>query len=184
MKSLHLFALVSAGLLASCSKDDNKVNNPPNQNEEELITSLLVELTPAGGAPSVFAFRDPDGPGGSDPVQWDTLKLQPGVATVARLSFLDESDDTLDDITLEILDEADEHQVFFTAQGIGVNVLVNDADINGNPLGLESTWTAPNAGTGTLTISLKHQPGTKAPSPGDISLGETDVEVAFPIRVE
>ncbi len=183
MKPRVLFALCSIWFMASCAKDDNRVNNPPNQNDEELITSLLVELS-AGGASQTYAFRDPDGPGGNDPVQWDTLRLQAGVSAQVRLSFLDESKDTTEDITLEIMDEAEDHQVFFTPQGVSISITVTDTDSNGNLLGLESSWTASSAGTGTLTITLKHQPEIKAAAPGDIALGETDVEVIFPIRVD
>ncbi|MBI1315992.1 hypothetical protein GC167_03925 [bacterium] len=173
-----------AGWTTSCSKDDNKVNNPPNQNEEEVITTLIVRLEAPGGQPVDYAFRDPDGPGGASPTQWDTLDLQPNTLYACSLFFLNESGADPEDITPEIEMESDEHQVFYTPGLSGLTVTTLDVDGNGNPLGLDSEWIAAQSGEGEITITLKHQPGVKAPAPGDIALGSTDAEVVFQVRVD
>jgi len=167
------------GLSTACSKDDNTVNNPPNQNEEEVITTLIVRLLAPGEQPVEFAFRDPDGPGGAAPTQWDTLELEPSTTYQCSLFFLDESGTDPEDITAEIAAESEDHQIFYTKVLPGLGITTTDADLNGNPVGLDSEWISTQSGSGAITITLKHQPGIKAPAPGDIALGRTDAEVVF-----
>ena len=90
--------------------------------------------------------------------------------------------------TIEIAEEDDEHQFFFSASSaLNLVVAYADQDGNGQPLGLLSTITAGGASNGTLTITLRHEPNKSAAgvSDGDISNagGETDIEVLFPITI-
>ena len=58
-----LLMLSFALFLGACGED------PVAPNEEELITTLNLTLTPvAGGAAVVLTFQDLDGEGGNDPV--------------------------------------------------------------------------------------------------------------------
>ncbi|MBF4984188.1 type 1 periplasmic binding fold superfamily protein, partial [Nonlabens mediterrranea] len=59
-----------------------------------------------------------------------------------------------------------------------------DTDANGNPLGLDTTFTTGAAGTGTLTIVLRHEP--LKPNDGTLlnAGGETDVQVEFDLDVQ
>ena len=102
--------------------------------------------------------------------------------------MFDTSGDETEDIGEEVAEEDDEHQFFFSSTVAGVSVAYNDADGDGNPLGLANTVTTGAAGSGTLTVILRHEPDKNADgvSGGDISNagGETDIEVAFPIEVQ
>jgi hypothetical protein len=97
-----------------------------------------------------------------------------------------------EDITEEIKELALEHQVFYQKTG-GINNIIyadtpSNKDLNGNPVGLESVFTTTGVATGTITITLKHEPNKSAPNVanGDIknAEGTTDVEVTFDIVVE
>ena len=163
----------------SCSKDEDEPLN-----EEELITTLRVTMTESGATGSqVFTFRDVDGPGGQNPTAFDSIIVNANRNYSVALQFLNESVSPAEDITTEVVAEANDHQVFFESAGVVINVLNQNLDGVGLPLGTTSTWNAGAAGTGRMKITLKHKPGAKAA--GDpVSKGETDVEVEFNVRLK
>lgn len=168
----------SALLISGCKSDD-----PEPINEEELITTVNVVLTPAEGEPVELTFTDLDGDGPDEPVVTPELALLiPETSYSAVISFIDESGTTPEDITEEIATEDDEHLVCYVSSSENLTVSYDDEDSNGRPVGLETTWTTGAAQeAGTITITLRHQPGTKT---GDCpGTGDTDVEVTFPIQI-
>ncbi|MDA8693527.1 type 1 periplasmic binding fold superfamily protein, partial [Saprospiraceae bacterium] len=70
----------------------------------------------------------------------------------------------------------------------GLMISYEDMDSDDNPLGLSTTLNTTSAGTGTLTIILRHLPNKNGDgvSDGEIANagGDTDVEVTFNIDVE
>ncbi|WP_162054075.1 hypothetical protein [Pontibacter pamirensis] len=186
MKNLfrpYLIAFMMGSLLfasTSCEDDDP---TPPVE-EGELITTVTINLVPEGKGQNVSAiFSDPDGPGGVD-ATIQTLNLAPNTVYNATLTFSDDSQTPSEDITAEIEEEGDEHEVFYEALG-GLNVTVDKTDMDSNnlPIGLEATITTGAASTGTLRVTLKHQPDLKTANSG-ISVGETDVEASFPAVIQ
>ena len=165
-------------LFTSCKKDD-----PEPINEEELITTLIVNLTDvATGDTESFIFRDTDGEGGNPPSVFDEINMGAGKEYGCTLLVLNESETPAEDITEEILEEDVDHQFYFAPTGNSATVNITDLDANGLPLGLESTWDAGAPGTGTMKITLKHKPGEKGP--GDpVSVGGTDIEIEFVTNV-
>lgn len=168
-----------AAFLAACN-----VSDPEEHHEEELITSVrLVYTHAAGGSSDTVWFRDADGPGGGAPTEHDTIRLLSGRDYSVALSLLNESNPAdVEDITAEVRDEAADHQVFYTVAGTGLTVAYADQDDNGLPLGLATTQTTATGSPGTLTVTLKHQPGLKGAS-STITTGETDVEVTFVVMM-
>ena len=78
-------------------------------NENEVITTVSVTFTPSGGgAAQIFEFNDPDGDGGDAPIV-DAIDIGPGDYGVA-VSFENRLEDPPEDITEEIMDEADERR--------------------------------------------------------------------------
>jgi len=174
-----LVILLLSVFSVSCSKDDD-----PMGNEEELITTLRLTLRETGSATvKVFEFKDPDGTGGNPPTKFDPIILSPSKNYTCTIDVLNESVTPAVDITAEIIAEADDHQFFFEPAGVNINILNLDTDTKGLPLGVSSTWNTGAVSTGTLKVTLKHKPGTKAI--GDlVSKGETDIEVNFTAQVQ
>lgn len=175
-KSISLL-LIGSGLFLSCGSDDD-VSNP-----NELITTLILTFIPIAGSQTVFdftvtaSFSDPDGDGGNPPTQIDDITLENGRPYQLFI-----------DVTEEIMEEDDEHQFFFTGSILDNGNLeheYSDQDDNGNPLGLINNITTQTAGTGTFIVTLKHQPdGIKVADPGDITVGDTDIEVSFDMTIQ
>lgn len=184
-----LFVAIGASSLVACKKDEDENPGPSTPpNEEEVITTLLLTFTDAENAANTYELRftDADGDGGAAPVlTGDTLPA--GRAYSLALRVLDESGSTPEEITEEIEAEAAEHQFFFQPAGIDLQVSYGDADANGRPVGLLNTAVTGVAGTGTLTVTLRHEPDKAAAgvAGGDITNagGETDIEVAFPVII-
>lgn len=184
MKNLfrpYLVMFVMGSLLfTSCSKD----HDPHPDHEEELITTMILTMTPQDGSAAVTAtFRDLDGPGGADPtITPITLSADKTYSTT--ITLLNEAQTPAEDISEEVEEEGDEHEFFFvTSSGLNLNVIKTDRDVNGRPIGLESTFEALGASTGTLRVVLKHQPGLKNAS-SNISTGETDIDVTFQVTIQ
>lgn len=173
---LLLFA-VSAFVVTACDKDNNDGNN-----DQELITTVRLTFTEVGGGSSTFTVKDLDGDGGNPPIA-DTIKLKANTAYTIGVEFLDESEaNHTHDITEEVKKEAEEHLVCFAASGAMSVPIAGDQDGNGKPLGLENALTTGAAGTGSLQVSLKHEPDKSAANP--CTTGETDAEVTFDVTVQ
>lgn len=178
---LFIFGLSIAFL--SCNNDDD----PDIPEEEEVITTLSYTLTSSNGDAVTMSFRDLDGDGGDAPtIIGGTLSAN--TTYVGLLSLLNESETPAENVNEEIEEEDEEHQFFFSSTVPELSVTYGDMDEDGNPLGLVSTVTTGAAGSGTLTVILRHEPDKNAegvPS-GNISNagGETDIEVSFDVTVQ
>ena len=163
----------------SCSKGDT-----PAVNEEELITTLRLNLIESGTTTTkVFEFKDPDGEGGNAPSRFDPIILDANKTYTCEIQVLNESLSPPEDITDEVMAEANDHQFYFEPIGVNINVTALNNDARGLPIGLSSTWATGAVSSGTFKVTLKHKPGTKAA--GDpTSKGETDIEVVFPTSVQ
>lgn len=179
MKKISLLlALFGVILISSCKKDTI------DPNEEELITTFKVEFTEKiSRAKQSFEFKDLDGEGGNAPSKFDEIILAAGKSYECELYLLNESVMPVDNITLEIEAEADDHQFYFTSSVAGLTVTDLNKDTKGLPLGVESIWTTGNAATGFVNISLKHKPGTKAAN-DPITKGDTDISLDFKVKVQ
>ena len=113
-----------------------------------------------------------------------------------------------EDITPEILDEAEEHQFFFTGDIVGPATLhetglaihsysTDQVDEAGLPIGQENQFHTQDTGSGILVVSLRHIPtedGESLKTPGlaaDLAEdgeeqlpGDWDIQVEFPLIIE
>lgn len=174
--NLFVMMLLVVGI-SSCGDDPEPVN------EEEVITTVTVTLTPTGGGiPVTLKFYDADGDGSIAPVKTISGNLSTNKTYSGAISLQNESQPTPIDITTEVRNEAIHHLFCFNVTGSNLTVVANDTDSKGLPIGLSSTWTTTSAGAATVKITLRHQFETKTGScPGD---GETDVEVDFNVNVQ
>ena len=184
LKIAYLSLLILFGTLSftSCGNDDDIVI----PEEPEVITSLTYTLTSTSGNTAVLSFQDLDGDGGNAPIL-TAQDLSANTTYTAALTLSNESTTPTEDITTEIEEEKEEHQFFISSDVPGLSVTYNDTDANGQPVGLSTTLTTGDAGTGTLRIILRHEPNKSAEgvANGDVSNagGETDIEVVFDVVV-
>lgn len=181
--SLAVFAAILT--TTACGSDD-----PEPVNEEELITTLRVTFTGTGpneGEVVTATFKDLDGTGGNDPEITNPVLAANGSYDVS-VAFLNEAESPAENITLEVQEEGDEHQVFFVANNITFTYQYDDQDVNSKPIGLSGSVLVGAAGTGTLQVLLIHEPNKDATgvSGGDPTNagGETDISVTFNVTIQ
>lgn len=179
-----LLTIASSLLFFSCKKEALGEDNA-----EEVITTMVLTFTPQSGGNSLqYQFDDPDGPGGNDPVK-EAIVLSPGTSYLVSLQLLNKTSNPVEDITLEVKEEAQAHR-FYLEPSANSNIVVSnlDNDDAGLPLGINSTWQTGAAATGTIKITLRHYPGY----PPDKAAGDlvdspkssTDVEIEFDTKVQ
>lgn len=187
MKSLFFSVFFFSILFtAACSKDDT-----PQPEEQELITSLRLTLTDTAGAATTFTYKVENGFGSTSPgtVQIDTVALTAGATYNAELAVLNEKASPVEDITPEIISESDDHLFFLdVARSTGVSGLLltitdMSTDSQGRIFAQKFNVIAGAAGSGTLTITLLHEPANKSAGTLADAGGETDLEAVFPVRI-
>jgi hypothetical protein len=184
-------------LLTSCSNDDD---NPIPVNEEELITTMKVSLV-NGTDTITLIVKDEDGADGpAKPEVTVSGDLSTNTTYNGTIELLNESETPTEVINEEIEKEADEHQFFYVA-GSSLNMTTAYTDkesdykkedgtpfTSTNPVGLKFTVTTTDIGTGTFTVTLRHEPnkGGSGVTDGDITNagGNTDITQAFNITVK
>lgn len=165
--------VAQCSLYTSCTKKDA---NPDE--EQELITTLKIVATNSTNTADVrtFMFKDIDGAGGNEPTI-DNVSLAANAVYNVTIEVLDESKIPAENITADIATKKNDHQFFFVSSvGLNLTNTYQDADDNNLPVGLITKFATGAVSTGILTVTLKHQPGTKN---NNIATGETDVQVNF-----
>lgn len=182
MKLLKYALLAIPFLYFSCSDDDDA---PEPINEEEVITTMTVTLVNHQNGNDVVTMQtqDLDGDGPNEPVVTVSGPLSAGTSYSGSVQFLNEMEDPAEDITEEVQEEDDEHQVFFSASGVVMEFVYMDFDGDGNPLGTQFVLAPLGAGSGSLTITLVHEP-TKPNDGLDTAGGEIDIQTTFSVTVE
>lgn len=194
----------TSALLSSGCPDVEDPDDPAN--EQEVITTVALSFAPQGGGAALeFRHADPENDG--DPLI-DTVTLAAGTTYALSVSFLNELEDPPEDITVEVDEENDQHQVLIYGNGVegpatGTNAdhlvthAYDDEDANGLPVGLSNTIEAVVAGDADFEVMLRHLPpesdvavkvesiAGEFASGGSAAIGgETDADVTFPLTVE
>lgn len=196
--ALMLFLVVGSFFATSCEKE----KTPDKGNEEEAITTVRLTLTPqGGGTPIVATWRQLDLSGNTAP---DTsaalLDLAPNTTYVARLLLLNEAENPADTVSNEVLEEANDHIVFYQPTNTGgvlvipgtpnnpngslLNLTITTQDLDSNtpplPIGLETIFSTGAASSGRVRVVLRHQPEVKN---GTYAPGSTDVDATFRVNI-
>jgi hypothetical protein len=183
-----LFLIATLLPLVSCDNDD-----PDPVNEEELITTVkltfqkLDAMSAPTGNPITYSWQDIDGSGANAPVI-NSIMLNANSTYTVTIALLDESKNPVEDISEEVEEEGEAHQFFFQKSAtLNLNTTYGDLDSNSFPIGLKNTITTTNASTGTLTVTLRHEPVKDAAGVKDGNManagGDTDVEAVFPATI-
>jgi hypothetical protein len=200
-KNLQLLAILfSVITIIGCSTDDDVA--PEEENEVEVFTDVTLIFTNTADNSDVVraSAQDPDGTGIQELQILDAITLAADTEytlTYEILNALDPSD--VENIGDEILEEDNEHQFFFsftenvfsdpTGNGnidaTADPINYNDADENGNPVGLSSVWTTGGTASSeaSFTVRLQHQPDVKTATSGSND-GDTDFELTFALNIE
>ncbi|MCH9681066.1 MAG: hypothetical protein K0V04_06515 [Deltaproteobacteria bacterium] len=207
---------LAAGLVlfGGCDEGQQEDDHHGDNHETEVLTTVRLTFTPQGGGDQATAtFIDPDGDGGMSGSA-ESIVLAVDVTYDLQLEFFNELEDPVEDVTLEIEEEAEEHLTLIggsavegpataanpdalvvhayadTEQDYGPNAV--DEDL---PVGLVNTITTQTMGSGTFTVMLRHLPELnglpqkRADLPsvwasGEALPGEVDVDVEFQLRVQ
>ncbi len=190
-----LYSLLSLVIFTSCEDDDIV---PEEEEEEEVITDVTLIFTSDAGAVVTASAQDPDGEGVQELVVLDEIQLQAGTNYTLTFDIMNNLESPGEDIGDEIAEEDNEHQIFFAwTEGAFSNptgngnidnasdpVNYNDADGNGNPLGLNTSWTTGDPTTAAFfTVRLQHQPDVKTSTSG-ANDGDTDFELQFVLNIQ
>jgi len=200
-KNLQLLAILfSVITIVGCSKDDDVA--PEEENEVEVFTDVTLVFTNTADVNDVVtaSAQDPDGTGIQELQILDAITLASDTEytlTYEILNALDPAD--IEDIGSEILEEDNEHQFFFSfTENVFANptgngnidaaadpINYNDADENGNPVGLSSTWTTSSTASSgaSFTVRLQHQPDVKTATSGSND-GDTDFALTFALNIQ
>lgn len=181
IKTLSLIMFVGLTFIA-CSNDDDV---PEQINEEETITTMTITLVPAGGGTTVtLQSQDLDGDGPNAPVVTISGNLTANTTYSGTVVLLNETESPAENITLEVEEEAEEHQFIYIATGNITSISYDDVDGNGNPIGIEFSIVTGNPGNATLSATLRHEP--KKPNDGTLADagGETDFTQTFGLTIE
>jgi len=180
LSNLYLVLLLGILIFTSCDKEPDVIK------ECVFTSSVNYTLIPIDGGDTIeYKFIDPDGDGGVDPTitggHLNSNTIYNGAVSIIL-------GDYEEDVTGDIEEEGTDHQLFYVISEADLIIDYNDVDRDGNPIGLATTITTGDAGSGTLKVILKYEPDKTAAgvSSGDItnSGGETDIEVEFPITIQ
>ncbi len=193
--NILLYFLLSLVIFTSCEDDDIV---PEVEKEEEVITDVKLIFTSSAGVKVEARAQDPDGDGVEELKVIDAINLSSGETYILTLNIMNNLESPGEDIGDEIAEEDDEHQIFFAwTEGVFSNpsgdgnidnasdpVNYNDADGNGNPLGLNTSWTTGDPTTAaSFTVRLQHQPDVKTSTSG-ANDGDTDFELQFVLNIQ
>jgi hypothetical protein len=187
MKS-NLFAVCGIAVMlligASCKKKER--SGTTRDPENEFITTVRIVASNTMDTADVVTAqcRDLTPENGDADLSKAYMTLRAQATYSVEVTFLDETQSPVKDVTYTIKDRADYHLVCYAHDAL-LNLSVARTDHDNNmpqqELGLSSTFTTGAASSGELEIALHHQVIEKT---GDCRKGTTDAEVSFAVTVE
>lgn len=174
--------IFATALIFSCSSDDESTPEPVL--EEEVITTMTITLEADGQADVILQTQDLDGDGPDLPVVTVSGNLSSNTNYSGSITLLNETEDPAENMTLEIEEEDLAHQFFYSVgSGLDAQTDYNDADSEGNPLGLDFVLSTYSASSGSITFTLRHEPNKPNMGLEDAG-GETDIEATFNVSIQ
>ena len=200
---MRQMAMWMLGATMACA-DVETPDDHDHDHAHGLVTTVELDFRAlSDDSVQTFAWSDPEDDG--DPTV-DTISLSEG-SYVLDVRFINDLEDPAEDVTAEVAEEGEEHQVFLTGSGVQseatgaqpdalLDVAYDDDDGGGLPLGLAHTVSTLQSGAGELTLTLRHlppedgDPVKTADLAADVAAGgfgslpgDTDVQVTFELEV-
>ena len=168
------FIVLAMILIHSCSKDD-----PAEINQQEYISNVIMEIQSSDGSSQTIDLDVSE-------QNTESINLIANNDYTVEISFLNSSDpNDIENVTLEVIEEADEHQVFYDFADVSVNVSSASDDIKVGSRGvlIKSIWNASSTGSGISRVYLIHQPTNFDATTREAMGGFNDVAIDIPIVV-
>ncbi len=189
--------LVSLGVLgfAACESED-----PVIENDGEVITDVTLnfqELDEAGepvGLSFAFSASDDEGIEVGESPTIQTVNLETGKTYEMTITVFNSIEN--EDITDEILEEADEHQFYFLGSAFvgSAPLTYTYADDSGELIGVKGNVAvaqSPGFNSAQMRIVLRHDLDKNYPGASNPNFetfveagGETDLDISFPLVLE
>ena len=210
LKIIFLKPLIAISLflfILSCSKSD-----PVPVNEQEAFTLVTLEVTKVGSTNTItydfeveghdHGHEEEDHEEEDHEEEEDDHEDHEGEHTeieleanssynVSILFYNDEDPLNIKNITLEVIEEAHAHQVFYaitnelSSSGFSIESATNDTVDSGNyPLFLKTIWTTSGETSGDVVGYLFHEPTSKTGTTRSDFGGAIDIEIEFEVHVE
>lgn len=198
LKYLHIKPILKIFILISiiaCSKDED----PDPVNEEEIITKVTLEVSKVGSSePIKYNFKVEGHDHGDDDNEEEDdhdgehteIELETNSSyNVSIFIYNDTDPKNIENVILEILEEKDEHQIFYAItdelSGFSIASASDDnVDSNGKPLFIKTIWTTTAETSGDVVGYLIHEPTSKTGNTRTDFGGATDFEIEFEVHVE
>jgi len=179
-----LFLLFSL-FITGCKKEEQVVSPPLPGNE--FLTTVKLELVNTVTNDTVIGIWRDLTPEDTNPADTSLalLNLKENSTYKATIFLLDETKNPAEDITTEIKERGNYHQLFyFPSPNLGANLVVNVTDTDTNspplPLGITTNFITNAAAIGKVNVILRHQPNVKN---GTFAPGSTDIDVNFQVNI-
>ena len=205
MKHINKITPILLLALSACSDVEKGADGEGghHHHEHEVITTVVLNFDSDAGDTVSATWTDISGE-----AVIDDIVLVDGTDYSLSFEILNELEEEPEDVTTEIADEDDEHQVFITgsavdgpATGDNANAIVAhsyaDTDVNGLPVGLENDIATLGTGAGDFIVTLRHMPlqngnSIKTESAADDVAsggfgaigGDNDFQLTFSLTVE
>ncbi len=187
IQQIAIAVLTATTIFTACKKEEITTPAPV---EQELITTVRLIVTNASGFNQTFNYKVDNGFGSSAQgnVHIDDIVLSPATDYNVEVQVWDESKSPAENITEEVVAESHHHLFVFQSNpstGAGAISFSNGSkDDEGEPLNQKLQFTTGTAGTGALTVTLKHEPTNKNAATPDEAGGETDAQAIFPVKLQ
>lgn len=209
-RNLWLMGLVLS-IFPGCGGDvgdiqASKMVDGHDENPNEVMTTVKLTFSSLNGDESFTATWTDAQLSGNPEI--DEVLLSHGRTYRVTLEVYNELEFPIEDLTPELRDEMEEHQVFFVGDGVEspstpanrdaiIQQYYDDFDQHGFPVGLNVTIVPTQTGKATLKIQLRHLPALKGAlikidglaslmaNQGQSALpGSIDIDVSFDVTVE
>lgn len=180
--------LLMATTFVACEKKQTIEN--PEPVEQELITTVQLVVINENVSVDSFIYKVDNGFGSSSQgnVTINDVKLKPNTEYKVQVYVLNEAETPAENITEEVIQESHHHLFVYESSPVtgsgSIAFSEGSKDDEGEPFNQTIKFKTGDAGNGTLTVTLKHEPTDKTATTPAAAGGETDAQAVFPVILQ